>query len=210
MRKIRALRCCSLILILIPRNRTRGVMIELSIEEQFDLTTQAVQPKLLERVIRFLVSFCTSFRFVRFSVWLILVFIWAILFYGVENNYNPIYALGRNLTLAANGTTNPPATGVPTGLDFVDALFTSVSFWSSTGLSTVDFSLWSFPGQLIGLFGMMIASLLINTTIPVMVRIINARRVHGPEVYKRHEFQGLVMVLVMGKVYCLPHFAGFV
>jgi Trk-type K+ transport system membrane component len=179
-------------------------MIEsLSIEEQFELTQKEVKSGLRERVSRFAWRVISSFRFVRFSVWLVFVFVWAILFYGVENNYNPIYSVGRNLTLAANGTTVSPATGIPSGLDFVDALFNSVSFFSSTGLSVVDYSLWSFPSQLIGLFGMMIASLLINTTIPLAVRIINARRVNGSEVYRRPEFQGLVMVLVMVYVYFL-------
>jgi hypothetical protein len=50
----------------------------------------------------------------------------------------------------------------------------------------------------VGLFGMMFSSLLINTTIPVLVRIIVARRKYGPQVIKNEQFQALILITVLG------------
>lgn len=140
-----------------------------------------------------------SFRFLRVSGFIVLCFLWAILFYGVENNFNPMYALGRNISTQAalqNNGTLPvfiPGVDTPAGLAFVDALFMSVSFWTSTGLQTIDFSRWILASQIIGLFAMVIGSLLWQTSIPVLVRICLIRR-NIPHANLYAEYRGIVLV----------------
>ncbi len=165
-----------------------------SIDHQFDHSLRHVKTQRSERFRRFILRLVTSFRFVRVCTWIVLVFIWACVVYGIENNTNAVYEIGRN---ASSNATTAPATGIPIGLDFIDALFVSASFWSSTGLSTVDFSLWTFPSQLFCLFGMMFGSLLINTMIPVVVRALLTRKQIGPDVYANPEYRALIMIAVM-------------
>jgi hypothetical protein len=129
-----------------------GLHMSVSLEDEFDLSSKRVEPTTTFRILHFVEQIVFSFRFFRVSIWFVLVFIWAILFYGIENNYNPVYAIGQNITAQgfcllfiyscsfifslfckANYTTSAPATGVPSSLQFVDALFVAVSFWSSTG-----------------------------------------------------------------------------
>ncbi len=134
---------------------------ERMIESQFELNGYPVAPVTSwwrSRLLRWMSQLVTSFRFVRVCCFVAICFVFGIVFYAVENTYNPLYAIGQNASGTSN-TTAAPATGIPSSLNFIDALFVSVSMWSNTGLSTVDFSLWCFTSQVVGIFCMLLGCL---------------------------------------------------
>ena len=176
-----------------------------AIEAQFDLDAHTISRRVSWREFfdKALYDVLVSFRFWRVTGLLVLMFVWSVLLYGIENNYNPIYELGRNLSSAPNFTTVAPVTSIPTELLYIDALFMSGSLWSSTGLQSVDFSLFCRASQILWLIGMMIASLLINTSVPLWLRLGITRFKEGKNVHQRAEYRALVMVSVMIAVYFL-------
>lgn len=98
-----------------------------------------------------ILSWLWSFYGFRVIGFVVFCFLFAIAFYGIENVY------GTNLTptiVIVNGT-NTSATQIPgltaqlQGLNFIDALFISVSIISATGLETIDFSQWTLASQII-------------------------------------------------------------
>jgi hypothetical protein len=102
------------------------------------------------RVTVFVAAQLKTYRFWRVSCFVAVCFFFAGLVAGVENLNNPIYALGRNESLTlGNASTVLPATGTPTSLAFIDALFMALSVLTDTGLQTVDFSLWLLSSQIL-------------------------------------------------------------
>ncbi len=177
-------------------------MATIGIGAQFDLQAHPiVQPRRTRDVLRQVLVEnvgVTQFLFVRVCVFVGVVFFFAVIFYGVENNYNPVYELGRNVSASDPNATAVPATGVPNGLSFIDALFVSASMLSNTGLSTVDFSLWCFASQVIGIVTMLVGCLPISSSVPLWVRLIVTRRDGGS---KYAEYKALQLVTVVILVY---------
>ena len=170
------------------------------IEVQFDLRAHGINKRRSRRQAfwKWLHGVVFSFRFVRVSILILAIVIFAVVFYGVENNYNPIYAVGRNAS--QNGTV-APATGIPSELTFIDALFVSTSLWTNTGLTTVDFSLFTRASQIVAIFCMVLGCLPLNTSYPLWVRLIVTRR-HGGN-SEHAEYRALVMVACMVFAYFL-------
>jgi Trk-type K+ transport system membrane component len=139
-----------------------------------------------------------QFVFVRVCIFISLVFVFACVFYAIEVTSNPIYAVGRNISAHDPNATLAPATGIPTELNFIDALFVSTSMLSNTGLTTVDFSLWSFASQVIGIVTMLVGCLPISSSVPLWVRLMVTRRDGGS---KYAEYKALQLVTVVILVY---------
>ncbi len=61
----------------------------------------------------------------------------------------------------------------------------------------MDFSQWLFGTQVIAFFAMVLGSLLVNSSIPLICRIIATRREFGPGVTNRPEFRALILITVL-------------
>lgn len=171
-----------------------------SIEAQFDIQSYPVFSR-RDVVIKWIHDLVFSFRFVRVTIFVCVVFLMAGVFYGVENQFNPIYAIGRNISSSSN-VTSPPASGIPTGLSFIDALFVSTSLFSNTGLTTVDFSLWIVPTQALAMVCMIVGCLPMNTMYPVLARVSLAPS-HALTQRRRTLRKALLMIIFLISVYMI-------
>jgi hypothetical protein len=114
------------------------------IDAQFDLNAHRVrhsQAPWVWDVRRRVWDTVNTFRFVRVSCFLLVVIVVSVIFYCIEN-----FSGTTGSTALMNGTsivmTNNATIQNGQKLPYIDALFMSASMLSSTGLETVDFSLW--------------------------------------------------------------------
>ncbi len=179
-----------------------------AIEAQFDLGARVLEPRRSARQVarELLVDTVgvTQFRFIRISCFIAVALLFSVVLFGVENNYNPVYLVGKNISasqaLNASAASTAPATGIPSGLAYIDALFVSTSLLSNTGLTPVDFSKWCFASQIIAIVIMVIGCLPLSSSIPLWVRLVLTRRDGGSRIA---QYKALRMVTLMILIYVL-------